>query len=62
MAKRITFKLYDHEIQLAEQFALATNSDIHQLAKQCMMFTIQKAYELARQESQEAEKDTNSVT
>lgn len=50
MAKRVSFKLYDHEIQLAEQFSLATQTDIDKLAKQCLMFTIQKAYELAKQE------------
>ena len=57
MAKRVSFKLYDHEIQLAEQFSLATQTDLDRLAKQCLMFTIQKAYELAKaeQEAHDAE-------
>jgi hypothetical protein len=55
MAKRITFKLYDHEIELVRQFSEATQTDMDKLAKQCLMFTIHKAYELAKQEADNAE-------
>lgn len=60
MAKRVTFKLYDHEIELVRQFSEATQTDIDKLAKQCLMFTIHKAYELAKQE-QEALKNAETT-